>query len=438
MDDFNNRNSNDSDQAPNSIDFDVRGSSDRRVFTFIRLHRDAIPQQVLLAGALLPASIAALEPVIAVSAEAAPQPEHFPPGNLFNPPGLAMEGSGHPLAIVAIVVIVIAALAFLWFRRRRSALANPVPYKAGTSPSVDGHVGGARRTSDDKNMPIPSEGKNVVEEQWRRWAEKEFAGPPSRILAATAAAMRAIESHRDQAHVVAAARSAAEIWKPAEAWKPGGKTDVAEEQWRRWAEKEFGGPTSRILAATAAAIRAIELRQNEAHVFKAARSAAEAWKPVAVQSAAQSSVAPVSRSADVGEAPPGVVRGQVAGLVQRKILAPAPLRMRQQIANIMWSFSLYRAGLGANGRPLSPVPVQLQNWRIDGVLEDGDIVEFDGHAPPATVMQPKRLRNISKGTTIRVRGTYQNPDFWVGQTLTLGVLFLFLWYGFHSMDQLLR
>jgi hypothetical protein len=193
MDDFNTRNSYHTDQAPNSTDFDVRGSgwrptdnrgpsssviqvhafrkreftlrsSDRRVFSFITSHRDAIPQKVSLAGTSLPASIAALGPVIAFSAAAAPQPEHFPPGILVNPPGSAIEpspqGSGHPFVIVAVVVIVIVALAFLWLRRRRSASPNAVPHKAGTSPSVDGYVRGAQRTPDHvRPEPIaPSHG----------------------------------------------------------------------------------------------------------------------------------------------------------------------------------------------------------------------------------------------------------------------------------------
>src|SRR5271170_2981349 len=79
-------------------------------------------------------------------------------------------------------------------------------------------------------------------------------------------------------------------------------------------------PPSRILAATAAAMRAIELRQDQARVVAAARSAAEAFKPVAEQSGASSPNAPVRpRSSDFGEAPRGVVRGQVAGFVKRDV-----------------------------------------------------------------------------------------------------------------------
>jgi hypothetical protein len=59
-------------------------------------------------------------------------------------------------------------------------------------------------------------------------------------------------------------------------------------------------------------------------------------------------------------------------------------------------------GTGPNGRPASPVPIQLQGRRIDGLLEDGDIVEFYGKAQPATVMSPQIIRNLTKKSEIVV------------------------------------
>jgi hypothetical protein len=233
----------------------------------------------------------------------------------------------------------------------------------------------------------------AAQDHWRHWAEGQFAGPVSQTLAATAAAVRAIEARQDQAHIGAAARSAAAAWAPSAGYTPVENISAAEEQWRRWAEKEFPGPASRILIAAAGAMRAIEARQDRAHIIKAARSVAEAWKPAPPTSEAS------LQSSEIGEAPPGVVRGRVAGLMKQQV----PVRYgRSSYNEVQWSFSLYRTGVGPNGRPLSPVPVRMQGGRIEGGarLEDGDIVEFQGYVTPHSVIYLNTVRNLSKNQTI--------------------------------------
>jgi hypothetical protein len=239
---------------------------------------------------------------------------------------------------------------------------------------------------------------DTVVDQWLRWAEKEFGGPPSRVLAATAAIMRTLEQRQGQARAIEAGRATAEGWKPKEPWTPNDKMKAVQEQWRKWAEKEFVAPPSKVFAATAGAMRAIEYRQDAAHAVSAARAAAERFSPGPDPVKPAAAAKPAPASPDIGEAPAGMIRGQVYGFVRH------PARDRADRYYETWSLSVRRTGVGPNGRPLSPVPVSLMGRRFDGELEDGDIVEFAGEAEPAMTMYPRKLRNVSKNVDIVPHG----------------------------------
>jgi hypothetical protein len=315
------------------------------------------------------------------------------------PPHPNWDGTNLALGVVVLVVAVI-----LVRRLQTAKKGNPVkkPVLADNrrpQSQETATVGQPASISRKENSSVTPE----VRQKLRVWAAQNFGGPDARTDSVTAAAITALAKGQDKASIVAAARQADAQWSnanpQAKSDQPGRVETGLEDQWRHWVEQRFGGPEGRTLAAFAAAMRAIQLRQDQAHVVAAAKAAAEAWRPSQEQPASNSPLIATRQPPELGEAPPGVVRGQVGGLVKRSV--PVSIG-RSRIIEIMWSFSLYRRGVGPNGRPLSPIPVQMQGTRIDGELEDGDLVEFDGTVIPATIMQLKSLRNLSKKSEIGV------------------------------------
>jgi hypothetical protein len=188
-------------------------------------------------------------------------------------------------------------------------------------------------------------------------------------------------------------------------------SDQVAAAWRSWALKQFGGPPAKIDAAASAAVRAVGRRQDQAQVIAAATRAAATWQPATPQAST-----PVEAPrAPVAPAPAanGMLRGQAVGVLRRKVPLTAP-GLRARFNGEMWSFSLFRSGVGPNGRPLSALPVQLMGWRITGApIADGDLVEIDGPESPGTIHERKTVRNLSQNGTIAVRGLGANPAVWL-------------------------
>jgi hypothetical protein len=69
-----------------------------------------------------------------------------------------------------------------------------------------------------------------------------------------------------------------------------------------------------------------------------------------------------------------------------------------------------RKGVGANQRPLSPIPVRIDGYRIDGQLEDGDLVEFTSAPIVAEVNSVARIRNLSKNLDLVSYPIEESPE----------------------------
>lgn len=218
--------------------------------------------------------------------------------------------------------------------------------------------------------------------------------PVSRMYGTLAGAFRAKEEGKDSAGVDAAAKSMAQVWAP----PPNVKLLNVDEKMIKtsaiWETLHFEA-TSQLMGATAAFLRDLEVGRSTADAEEAAKKAAIKWAPAKRPSAAPGMVS----SSLHGNA------GKVYGYMRRTekvMLGRNPLSRRSvsTLDKAVWTFGITRQGIGANGRPLSPVQVRMEGAHISGVLEDGDIVELPAMPVAAEINIYSQVKNISKGTDI--------------------------------------
>jgi hypothetical protein len=124
-----------------------------------------------------------------------------------------------------------------------------------------------------------------------------------------------------------------------------------------------------------------------------------------------------STSSEVAVPPrrPGIYKassivGEVRGFQSRtESLGP------QYPTKIIWTFRVER--FDAAGNRLPPVPVEMRSKSFDGFINEGDQVEISGRWREGQIVRPRKLRNLTTGAMVKVRGIY-----WV--TVIKALLFL--------------
>jgi hypothetical protein len=88
-----------------------------------------------------------------------------------------------------------------------------------------------------------------------------------------------------------------------------------------------------------------------------------------------------------------------------------------------------------DGRPLLPsIPVEMRGLHLKGGVNDGEWVEIPGTWKPDTLLEPKRVRNLTTGSWVKVSGRWLRL-FQVLFFLLFLAIALFLFWEFYTWGQ---
>jgi flagellar biogenesis protein FliO len=332
----------------------------------------------------------------------------------------AMEGrygpSNSAMAVgTPIHALILTALA-IWVIRKlevpRAPQQAPVPPLQPGTPGTPA----ADASSEPEIHPLDL----LLTDDRREWLVKAYPSPLSVRYAASAAAVRALEQGRPWEAAKVDAAAAAKAWT----YKPG----MEQLRFVTNADLAAAGPwhdvryeaASQMLAGEAAVLRALELGLDGQKAAEAARATAKAWAP------------PTSPAAPAPAAS-GALDGIAYGFMKRTVpFAMTMTRYVRYTDKAVWTFTVQRKGVGENGRPLSPIQVQMEGYKIDGLLEDGDAVRFLEVPQVSVVNTLTRIQNLSKGLELRSTPIQESPaykEFRIFKTF-VALIFVILTFGF--------
>jgi hypothetical protein len=102
--------------------------------------------------------------------------------------------------------------------------------------------------------------------------------------------------------------------------------------------------------------------------------------------------------------PPPPAPGAIVG-VARDVRQRAEQHMWGQSGQTtvqVWTFRIDR--YDAHGAALPPVPVEMRGSSFEGSIDNGDWVEAPGVWRPGRTLHPRRVRNLTTGAPVGVRG----------------------------------
>lgn len=239
-------------------------------------------------------------------------------------------------------------------------------------------------------------------QEWVQWALTHAPNPRSRMYAAIAGAIRALEMGKDHAAIEQAALATAKAW----AAPPNVKLhqvgdDVLSVDNEPWAPPRATA-LSQLVATRAGYLRALELGSDKAAAIEAARKTLQRWIPQH----------PQSEGARNGGESRGIVYGYLRRS-ERVSLGAHPL-LRGTLVSMdkeVWTFTIKREGNGSNGRPLSPIQIRIEGSAVTGALEDGDLVELPRPPIAAEINAYGNVRNLSKGVDILAKPIAEDEKY---------------------------
>jgi len=129
--------------------------------------------------------------------------------------------------------------------------------------------------------------------------------------------------------------------------------------------------------------------------------AGSGWRPASSPMSEPSGHSPSNVAMDAGQ---HSIIGEVRGFQVHTELATFAFGKGAGPSQTVWRFRVER--YDSSGKRLLAVPVEMRSFRFFGSINDGDRVEIHGSSVPGTIIQPKRIRNLTTGAVVNAASTF--------------------------------